>query len=390
MKGDIKKTLLDIGFSDKEAQIYIYLGKRGPQNGRTIVKQLKINKGQVYRSLKSLQKNGAIECTLEYPARFTAVPLESVIDSYVKSKREEVDNIEKTKKDLISDWNNIRQIQIDSSLEKFSVIEGEKRVFHKISQLVKEAKKEVLTIVSVNALLKSDHYGIFDDIANHPLKDKIEIRFLTQFTKKDLKPIKMLLKKIESDFDFKGKDPERTSSICPRMVIKDNDEILLFISDPNEVSSKNKIEAVLCTNSKSIINSFHGVFQDLWSQGKPILRKIDELESGIKQPIMELIKEPQKAKIKYFKALDEGKTEIIMVTSSKHLHELAQNIDLIKKWRKKGLSTKILAPITNENLKTVQKLLTCCEVRHVPVGFKKTTIIDGNKLFEFNKLLILI
>ncbi|MEJ2126388.1 MAG: hypothetical protein P8X84_02565, partial [Candidatus Bathyarchaeota archaeon] len=245
----------------------------------------------------------------------------------------------------------------------------------------------VLTIVSVNALLKSDHYGIFDDITNHPLKDTVKIRFLTQLTKKDLKPIKMLLKRIESDFDFKGRDPERTSSICPRMLIKDRDEILLFISDPNEVSSKNKIEAVLCTNSKSIINSFHGVFQDLWSQGKPILRKIDELESGIKQPIMELIKEPQKAKIKYFKALDEGKTEIIMVTSSKHLHELAQNIDLIKKWRKKGLSTKILAPITNENLRVTKKLLNYAEVKHIPLGHKETTIVDGKEFFQFHSSL---
>ena len=165
---------MGIGFSDKEAQIYIYLGKRGPQKGATIAKQLKINKGQVYRTLKDLQKKGMVEATLEYPARFTAVPLEIVLDSFIKSKREEVDHIEETKKDLVSDWNKIRQIEVDYSFDKFSVIEGEKHVFHKISQMIKEAKKEVLTIVSINALLKADHYGLFEGIEEHPLKSQIK------------------------------------------------------------------------------------------------------------------------------------------------------------------------------------------------------------------------
>ena len=196
-----------MGFSDKEAQIYIYLGKRGPQKGGTIAKQLKINKGQVYRTLKALQKNGSVESTLEYPARFIAVPLQNVIDAFIKLKRQEVDLIEEIKKELVNDWNKIRQIEVDSSFEKFSVIEGEKKVFHKISQMIKEAKKELLTIVSVNALLKADHYGIFEDLSDHPMKNRLKFRFLTQLTNNYLKPIQMILKKIEPELDFKGKDP---------------------------------------------------------------------------------------------------------------------------------------------------------------------------------------
>ena len=101
MNGTIKKTLQNIGLSEKEAQLYIFLGKKGPLKGGTISKQLKLNKGQVYRTIKSLQKKGLIEATLEYPTRFSAVPFERVIDSFIKSKREEVNQIEETKKDLL-------------------------------------------------------------------------------------------------------------------------------------------------------------------------------------------------------------------------------------------------------------------------------------------------
>ena len=116
LKGTIEKTLNNIGLSEKETEIYIFLGKRGPIKGSQISKYLKINKGQVYQILKALQKKGVVESTLEYPTRYTAVPFEHVIDSFIESKREEVGQIEKTKNGLISDkdWNRISKREIDT------------------------------------------------------------------------------------------------------------------------------------------------------------------------------------------------------------------------------------------------------------------------------------
>ncbi len=143
MKGTIKKTLRDFGLSEKEVDIYILLGKKCPLKSGEIAKQLKLNKGQVYRKLKSLQKKGVIESTLEYPTRYTAVEFEKIIDSFIKSKREEVDQIEESKDDLLSDWKKISQTELESSLERFSVIEGEKKIFQKISQMIKETQNTV-------------------------------------------------------------------------------------------------------------------------------------------------------------------------------------------------------------------------------------------------------
>jgi hypothetical protein len=86
----------------------------------------------------------------------------------------------------------------------------------------------------------------------------------------------------------------------------------------------------------------------------------------------------------YFDSLDNAKKEILMVTSSKRLNEISKNTDSIKEWCKRGVSTKIMAPITTENLQATQKLLSCSEVRHIPVGYRETTIIDDKELFQFN------
>ena len=385
MKGTIKNTLKSIGLSEKESEIYIFLGKRGPLKGSEISRKLKVNKGQVYRILKGLQKKGLVEATLEYPTRFTSVPFEKVIDSFIKAKREEVDQIEESKDDLLSDWKKISSTELESSLERFSVIEGEKKIFQKISQMIKETKKQFLSISSANGLLRADNYGLFEDILNHPSGPKIKFRFLTQLTKDDFKPIKTILSKMKFALDFKGRDPERSSSIFPRMVIKDNKEILLFISDENDSSATRRIEAVLCTNCKSIVKSFESVFQGLWTNSSDLEKRILELETGKASSTMELIKDPKIAKKKYYDALDQARKEILIVTSPKRLNEISNNVCMIRKWCKNGVSTKIMAPITTENLKATQKLLSCSEVRHISVGYRETTIIDGKRLFQFNK-----
>ena len=73
----------------REAEVYIFIGKRGPQKGGQIAKQLKKHSAQIYRILRRLKKKGLIESTLEAPTRFTAVPFEKILDLFIKTKQGE-------------------------------------------------------------------------------------------------------------------------------------------------------------------------------------------------------------------------------------------------------------------------------------------------------------
>jgi hypothetical protein len=42
-----------------------------------------------------------------------------------------------------------------------------------------------------------------------------------------------------------------------------------------------------------------------------------------------------------------------------------------------------MAPVISENLQAAQELSNYCAVRHVPVGYLETTIVDGKHLFQF-------
>lgn len=379
----LENALRKFGLTEKEGEIYIFLAKRGAQKTGQISKQLKKNKGLVYRILKSLQKKGLVEATLEYPTRFTAVPFEKVIDSFIKSKREEVTLIEETKKDLLSDWENISQTELDSSLEKFSVIEGKKMIFNKISQMIKETNSQFSMASTVSDLLRDEQFGVYDLVYTHPMKSKIHFRVLTQLSKQNLKAVKILKPKLKPVLDFRGRNPSLGLPKFSRMAIRDNEEIILFISDKNDQSLKEGNEVCLCTNCKSIIQSFSGVFEELWQDSIDIEHLIIEIETGKSPPKTRLIKDPVSAKKTYNETLNCANEEILIVTSSKGLIGLLKNKSQLEEWSERGVSIRLMAPIVNENLDVTQQLLKWCEVRHVPLGYFETTIIDGHHLFQF-------
>jgi len=89
------------------------------------------------------------------------------------------------------------------------------------------------------------------------------------------------------------------------------------------------------------------------------------------------------ARKNYEGILRSARKEILALTSSEGLVNYSKKATLMKELAKRGVSLKILAPITSENLEAAQELSKRCEVRHVPASYLKTTIVDGAHLFQF-------
>ena len=72
------KNLQELGLSKTEAQIYLLLGKRGPQRAKDIVRALKVNRQRLYETLKELERKNIINSTFEHPTKFSAEPFEKI------------------------------------------------------------------------------------------------------------------------------------------------------------------------------------------------------------------------------------------------------------------------------------------------------------------------
>lgn len=100
----ILKTLVDLGLSNIDAEVYIFLATKAPQNAKDIANALKMRNQQLYPSLRNLQNKGIINCTSERPKLFSAVPIEEALSSFINASLEEAQQMEENKKKILAFW----------------------------------------------------------------------------------------------------------------------------------------------------------------------------------------------------------------------------------------------------------------------------------------------
>jgi sugar-specific transcriptional regulator TrmB len=101
------KTLVSLGQSQLDAEIYVFLSTRGPQNWRSIAAALKLHKQQVYRSLKRLQARRIVNSYAERPAIFSSISFEEVLDLFLQVKKQQADALKENREKLLSRWQAI-------------------------------------------------------------------------------------------------------------------------------------------------------------------------------------------------------------------------------------------------------------------------------------------
>jgi sugar-specific transcriptional regulator TrmB len=382
----IRNALKNVGLTEKEAQVYIFLARHGVLKGGEVAKKTRINKSEAYRILKSLRTKGLVESTLESPVRFTAVSFEKVLDSSIKAKQNEAAQIEKTKKEILDHWKNTNRVELEPLLEKFVVIEGNNKINQKISETIKETKNQLSTIITVPGLLRADQFGLFEPILIYPSK-KIQCRILTDLSNQNLNSLNNLLKRIQKiKLNLTVRKIGSGLQLSPRMLIRDSEEAVFFISPRINESIASQDEVALWTNCKELVRSFTKIFEEMWRNSLDIKKTVAP-ESN-KTLGAHTIEDQEEAKQNYTKAWKSAEKEIIVMTSSRGLQELSQETSLIDEVTKKGVSIRIMAPIIDENHCAAKQLEKSAEIHHIARGDLGTTIIDGKHLFQFKNLQI--
>ena len=99
------KTLANLGFKQQDDQVYVYLALNGPKKAKAIATAIKTHRNQVYRILKKLQNKQIVNATTEFPAVFSTIPFDKLLDLLAKANLEEVRRIEQEKDDILKLWN---------------------------------------------------------------------------------------------------------------------------------------------------------------------------------------------------------------------------------------------------------------------------------------------
>jgi sugar-specific transcriptional regulator TrmB len=376
----IINTLQNLGLSSLDAQVYLFLGKKGPKKVKELVQALKIPKQQLYVILKDLQSKGIINTTLERPARFSVEPFEKVLDLFVKAKMEEVQQIQGKKSEILTDWQSIK-IEDRDNPTSFKVLEGNNYIYPKLEQMIEEAKTQLSIVVTLPELIRINQNEILDEIFSKISKSKIKLRMLTEITSKNAKAISEIFRKRLDNLEIRV--PDLGLKLPSSMVIRDEDEVA-FIIDSTENGGDKQHNICLWTNCKALVLSFRSVFNETWYNSIESQKKLSEINTGKPSPKTFVIKDANEAQKKYEEKKNAAQKSIYMITSSNGLIKCWNDKNLTDSLIQKRIQAKIMAPITNENLQATKQLMNICQVKHVPEGYVETTIIDHQYLFQFN------
>lgn len=380
---DILKFLQNLSFSKREIQVYLFLARSGAQSTSFVAKRLKMERVQAYRTFKKLQEKGFIEATLERPTRFTVVPFEALLETYIETKKSEVEHLNTQKKDLLSSWQNLNTPESDYAIAKFSIIGGKKKIHVKMLNMIEESQKSIYILTTGLGVIQEDIGGVLDTIIDNAKTKNIESKIIFDISKENSKIIERLCKRITSEkVPVEGRHLNLNSKFFPRFLVKDDEEAILYASSGDETSVLNIEDEGLWINDKMFISVLKAFFSQMWQIGIDANRRINELKTGI--PIGEtiVIKDPNNAWAKVEQTLNAAQKDVILITSSQSILSMMEN-DPFSKYHKEGVTFRLMAPIDLDNLDAAKKLSDNYKIKHVPINYMTMMLVDDYNLFMF-------
>lgn len=260
---DIEKTFLQFDLSRNEIRVYLYLARSGVQKAREISDMLSLHRTETYRILRDLEKRGLISCILEKPLKFTAVAFEQAYDVLVKTKKLNVELLERKKKELVDLWLSIPQQKAEpETKEIFQILEGEEQLILKANEIVDRTKKEICVLAPDLDLLRLYHSGFTDNLEKVS-KKKAKALLLTNSSPKS----RFIAEKMGlSDVKYLSVK----SDDLPSFILSDQQELLFSIKNGNgnqdaEVRRKKEKISFLWTNYSTFIKALQLLFANLWA-----------------------------------------------------------------------------------------------------------------------------
>jgi len=380
---DITRFLQMLGLSKREIQVYMFLAKSGVQSTSFAAKRLKMERVQAYRTFKKLQEKGFIEATLERPTRFTIVPFEALVDNFINAKKNEVVSLSDQKQNLLTTWQSISAPESEYPVAKFSIITGKKKIHSKMINMIEESKTQVIILTTALGFIQEDIAGIFDAAVAPSKEHNVQFQIITDVAPENVKVVERIDRDIsEEKLNFKLRHVNMNSRFFPRFLIKDEEEAILYAPFGKEASVLNLEDEGLWINDKMFISVLKAFFVQMWQSSVDVSRRIDEIRTGV--PIGEtlVIKDGEEAWSRLTRILESAKEDIVVITSSQSINNLAEN-DPVAKYFKKGLNVRIMASIDLDNLGPAQKLSKKYEVKHVPISYMTMMMVDNKHLFMF-------
>ncbi len=253
----VHSFLKEFGLTENQIKIYCYVAHRGPQKATVIAKALSMHKMQVYRDLQEMEKQGVVQLAFSEPKQFITCSINDLIDEKLQQLKANLEALEAQKTKISSDWRTHLLQESPRKIERFAIIQGEKKLFAAVEALRRRAQREMCSLIPPWGLVKANLLGYHDKIMQG--KVRFKYRIITQIPDEEVPNFREVLQKYT---------PCENVAIHYTKVPLDPFPIIGLIDDEEAVLIMQPVEGVnlssLWTNNKVMVNLMRNYFEELW------------------------------------------------------------------------------------------------------------------------------
>ena len=140
--------LLEHGVPERGARIYVAACREGPQTAAELARRSGLHRVEAYRFIRGLEERGLLRSAGGRPARFVALPLDQLIDRWIRRTGERLERLKGDRDKLIQDWRDSLLAPDVGDARKFAVLEGRPAIQRFLQRRIDSAEKEVLLSAS--------------------------------------------------------------------------------------------------------------------------------------------------------------------------------------------------------------------------------------------------
>ncbi|ACZ01457.1 transcriptional regulator [Streptobacillus moniliformis] len=180
----IFNQLVDIGFTDIEAKIYLYLIKHPGENPTQISKEIDVSRSSVYKSMKIMEKKGIIKLhpTNDDSKNYSVIDPSIYLNKFEKEIAETINSLKMSLDSLYSQYNmdgiylfdrvdnlTYKIIELIKTTENILIVVG--NIYDEIFRNIIKDLEEKNVLVYINEETSTDELVLIKDNKEMVLKD---------------------------------------------------------------------------------------------------------------------------------------------------------------------------------------------------------------------------
>lgn len=251
------QTLVKLGLTYTQAKIYLALLALGPVDVKKIAISTRIDRGEVYRQIETLQNNYLLEKILDNPLRFKSIDLTEAVKVLVQQKKRENAELNQRVKRLLKKRDDQEHTNYEGNY-KISIIPSDysKRQLPKRYEYLQKEEVWYTQIENVSFCL-----NLWDKTFKKAFARGIKLRAiaeLNQPTKAALEFVNRYAKE-NPNFSVKYDNP----TLLTTFAIYDEKEMTMYI-EKHKAFIESYRRPVLWTNNPILIQIFKHYFELRW------------------------------------------------------------------------------------------------------------------------------